>query len=227
MRKFKIPNRLINDMALSFSARRLGAYFCAVSNRLGVARKSLAMLSGLSGLSVSTVQSAIDELERGGYLTRQKTYRYDTARMRLIYDKTAYQIQKHLSGGFTLVPAALLRERGLASSAFVLALYLCQQGADQGRAFPSIRQMSDAIGIAKSTVCRALQQLKAVAVFLVRHCVRKNHTFAANSYFYLHKSVCQGSPSLALAVHKLYSGIRHLINQLGCPKISKPVIRLR
>ena len=126
MRKFKIPNRLITDASLTFSARRLGAYFCAVSNRLGLTRKSLAMLSGLSGLSVSTVQHAIAELERSGYLTSQRTYRYDQDRAHLIYDRTVYQVHKYSPGGFTLVPSDILQKRGLGSSAFVLALYLCR-----------------------------------------------------------------------------------------------------
>lgn len=220
MRKFKIPNRLITDVSLSFSARRLGAYFCAASNRLGLTRKSLAMLSGLSGLSVSTVQSAIDELERSGYLTRQRTYRFDPARAHMVYDRTVYQVHKYLPGGFTLVPSDVLQKRELSSSAFVLALYLCEQGAGRGRAFPSISQMVEAIGVAKSTVCRALQQLKTVAVFLVRHCVRSNRTYAANSYFYLHKSECQSCPPLDLTALKLYSFFKSKINVLGCPKFT-------
>lgn len=224
MRMFKIPNRFITDASLSFSARRMGAYFCACSNRLGMVRKSLAMLSGLSGLSPATVRSAVAELERAGYLTRQRTYRYDNQRAHMIYDRNLYQINKYQPGGFTLVPADLLRRKELTGGAFLLALYLCGQGAAQGRAFPSIRRIMDAIGGAKSTVCRALQQLRATSVFLVRHCIRHNRTFAANSYFFLR--AVDRSP-IVRAARQLYAFVRDKINAWGSPKISEPVIRLR
>ncbi len=227
MRKVRIPNKLICDDTLSLSARRLGAFLCAASNRLGVTRKSLAMLSGLSGLSVSTVRSATEELERGGYLTRQRTYRYDGARHHLVYDRTLYQIHKYLPGGFTLVPSDVLFKRKLSNAAFLLALYLCLQGADRGRAFPSIRQMVTAIGVARSTICRALQQLKTAAVFLVRHCIRHDRTHAANSYFYLHAIKRAILPALGLPALKLYTFLADRFNLSGSPKFTKPVIRLR
>lgn len=185
MRKFRVPNQLINNERLSLSARRLGAYLCAVSNRLGVCQKSIAMLAGLSGLSPATVQSAADELERAGVLTRQRKYRYDFSRQRLIFDRTLYRIDKRLPGGYTLVPEALFYKRELSSGAFVVALYLFQQGAGQGRAFPSFRRIVNMVGIAKSTICRALRQLQYASVFLVQNCVKRNRTFSSNSYFFL------------------------------------------
>lgn len=187
MRRCKIPNRLILDEKISLSARRLGAVLCAVSNRLGRTQKSLAMLAGLSGLSVATVRSSITELERAGYLSHAKTYRYDFERGHLIYNRNIYFVNKHLPGGYTLVPASLFRARDLSSAAFVVALYVYQQGAAaaQGRAYPAISRIAMSIGIAKSTVCRALIQLKDAAMLLVQHCRKRDGAFAANSYFCL------------------------------------------
>lgn len=233
MRKFRVPNQIINNGNLSFSARRLAAYFCAASNRFGMCRKSIAMLSGLTGMAPATVYASIDELERSGFLARKKKYRYDFDRRHLIYDRTEYQINKYLHGGYTLVPSELLYRRELSGGAFVLALYLCQQSGSKGRAFPSIALMAEAVGAAKSTICRCLAQLRNLGVFLVQNCVRANHTFAANSYFFLHhvepvivakRQIVRSA--LPLALHKFYHWAQSKINALGCPKFSKPVINL-
>ena len=173
------------------------------------------MLSGLSGLAVSTVRGAIDELERGGYPTSQKIYRYNIARAHPVFDRTVYQIHKYLLGGFTLVPADVLQNKALDGSAFILALYLCQQGAGQGRAFPSIRQIVDAIGLEKSTVCRALRQIKAISAFLVRHCVRSNRAHAANSYFFLHKIVCKLGQQTARPALLPYINCTAIVSLMG------------
>lgn len=224
LREIRIPNKLITDGSLPFSARRLGAYFCAVSNRLGLVRKSLAMLSGLSGLSVGTVRASIDALESAGYLTHQHTYRYDYHLHHLVYDRTVYQVHKYLPGGFTLIPSDYIftrtRQRGISSSAFVLGLYLFQQGAyyhngaSRGRAFPTLQMMVDAIAVAKSTVCRALQQLKAACLFFVQNCIRRNHKFTANSYFFINTAKSFEGPAPGFSSLKFYTLIGSKVNAL-------------
>ena len=56
----------------------------------------------------------------------------------------------------------------------------------------------------RSTVCRALQQLKVASLFVVRHCIRRNHTFAANSYFFL-RTAHQDVPNPGLSLLKFYT----------------------
>lgn len=121
---FQMPNRLILDVSLSYSAKRVGAVLFAHRNALGSCRKSLLELSALSGSIVSTVRSAIDELMGGGYIARKVGYRYSAAHGRVVYDKFTYFCNLDFGGGYTLAPRTLFGCK-LHSTAFLLYLYLC------------------------------------------------------------------------------------------------------
>ncbi|MEM5769369.1 MAG: hypothetical protein AAGU32_13910 [Bacillota bacterium] len=49
---FKVPNRLIQDGALSFSARRVGAVLYSRRSRLGACKRSLAYLARLRSVYI-------------------------------------------------------------------------------------------------------------------------------------------------------------------------------
>lgn len=191
---FKLPNRLVLDDRLSFSARRLGAVFYCRCNALGCCRASLAALARLAKLSVTTVRNALVELSDAGYIAYINTYRYDERIGRVVYAANMYQCLVPVSGDFTLVPRAVFDAR-IPSSAFVVALYLYLQAGNGTRCFPSLRKIRRDIGAGIATVCRAVKALGRSIYTL--HCKRANRSFSNNSYHILFAGSVRESNVLA------------------------------
>lgn len=190
---FKLPNQLILDDRLSFSARRLGAVLYSRRNALGCCRKSLTTLAKLSRLSVTTVRKALAELSDTGHIAYINTYRYDERIQRVVYAVSVYQCLVPVSKDFTLIPWAVF-DTEMQSSAFVAALYLYLQAGNGTRSFPSLRQICRDIGAGIATVCRAIKTLGRLIYVL--HCKRVNRAFSNNSYHILFPaSACGGDVS--------------------------------
>lgn len=181
---FKVPNRLILDGSLSFSARRMGAVIYGHRNALGACRKSLARLSALASCSIATARKALEELERGKYITRYRNFRYDEKLNRMVYDKYTYHCDIRFDGGYTLIPRTLFGHE-LKNSTFALCLYLYLRAGNGTRAFPSLNRTSRELWMAVSTVCRALKALSLAGVILAQLCIKANRAHANNSYFFL------------------------------------------
>lgn len=181
--KVKIPNRLIVDATLSFSARRLGAVLYSRRNRGGFCHKSLSALATLAQMSVKTVQTALGELSAHGYIVTIKAHRYNESLGRAVYAVSSYRCELAVNKDFTLIPRRLF-SADLKSSAFVTALYLFRQMGNKTRCFPSLTAISNAIGASVSTVCRALKAVEQL--FLKQRCKKVNKAFANNSYHILH-----------------------------------------
>lgn len=180
---FKVPNALICDVQLTLTARIVATMLYAYSNPLGYCHKSLAKLATLAGCSVSTVRKSISELETAGWLTSTRTYIWRSNLGRRVYGPKEYRVQPLPKKGWTLIPRDYLQNINVTPSAFVIGLYLyVAAGNGERRAYPSIKKIAKAIGIAERTVCRALHQIKRVANFLVTHCKRLRGDFAANNY---------------------------------------------
>ncbi len=96
---FKLPNELILDASLSFSARRLGAVLHSCRNPFGCCRKSLDTLAALVGMSVTTARKAISELSDAGYIAHINTYRYNERLGRMVYAVGVYQCLLSVSKG--------------------------------------------------------------------------------------------------------------------------------
>lgn len=188
---FKMPNALILNSALAPTTRQIAAIMYAHRNALGFTQKSIAEISALSGRSAATVRAAIAELQVNGYVDAAQTYRWSKKHQRKIYGKKVYRCNLSFTGGYTLIPRALLQNaEKLTPAAFCVTLYLVLAAGNSFRAFPSINEISRAIGIAHSTVCRALTHVKQLAQFLVRLCRTLNGKFAASSYHIItHSSV--------------------------------------
>lgn len=180
---FKMPNALICDQALSLSSRKVGAVLYAYRNAFGVCKKSYEDIARLSDLSCGTVRKAVAELVAAGYISAVHTYRYHQGKQRIVFGKNAYCCTLHFRGGYTLIPREVLRQRSITPGAFCICLYICMQAGKKRRAFPSISKISEAVGVARSTVCCALQQIRTLANFLVQLCRKANGAFCANSYF--------------------------------------------
>ncbi len=234
---FRIPNQLILDQSLSFSARRLGAVLYSRRNPLGCCRKSLAALANLSGLSVTTTRKAIDELSAAGYIAHIHTYRYNEQLGRMVYAIGVYQCLLSTAKGFTSVPWKLF-DAPMTNSAFVAALYLYYQAGNSSRCFPSLVAICQGIGASMATVCRARKLLDTVRLFCILQCKKLNRAFSSNSYHVLQTAadVCnagssdsQPSPQLirvapfpCLLKHITQSrAFQVLFSLLGTLKISK------
>ena len=186
---FKVPNRLIMDFSLSFSARRMGAVLFSRRNHLGACRRSQASLAKLAECSVTTARKALQELEDAGYITRSQNHRYNETLGRLVYDQYTYHCDLRFHGGFTLVPWNLFGHP-LKSSAFVLCLYLYLQAGNKYRAFPSLNLICKDLGIGKATVCRALRELRDIGRIYSEFCIKVNHAYSYNSYYLIRNAVC-------------------------------------
>lgn len=181
---FKLPNALICDDRLTLSARVLATALYGHRSALGFCKKSLAELSALTGLSSATVRRAAEELHSAGYVFSARTYRWSKRKQRMIYGKKCYCCTLQFAGGYTLVPRTILSQMPvLAPSSFCILLYLCQAAGNTRRAYPSISRVSAAVGVARSTVCRALHQLRESSVLLIQLCRKVNGAFAASSYY--------------------------------------------
>ena len=228
----RIPNQLIMDQSLSFSARRLGAVLYSRRNRLGCCRKSLATLATLSKLSVTTVRKAVDELTAAGYIAHISTYQYHEQWKRMVYAKSIYQCLLPVSKDYTLVPWALF-DAPLQGSAFVAALYLYQQTGVSSRCFPSLNAICQGIGASMATVCRAVKALGVVRLILALHCRKTNRAYSSNSYFVLFRSapgdvrdasesVRQPTESALFASrinHSIFGRIFQAVSSLFCKRV--------
>lgn len=182
---FKLPNRLVCDPRLSPSARVVGAVLYAHRNALGLCTKSLDALAALSGCCAATVRKATEELSDAGYITAARTYRYLPRKHRVVYGRKAYQVSLRFQGGYTLIPRELLaRKDELTPAAFLVCLCLAVAAGNRRRAYPSISVIGRMVGIARSTVCRALSQIKLLPGILVLLCQKRNGSFAASSYHF-------------------------------------------
>lgn len=180
---FKLPNALICDDRLTLSARVLAAALYGHRNALGFCKKSLVELSAMTGLSSATVRRAAEELHSAGYVFSARTYRWSKKKQRMVYGKKCYSCALKFAEGYTLVPRTILSQMTvLAPSSFCILLYLCQAAGNTRRAYPSISRISAAVGVARSTVCRALHQLRESPALLVQLCRKVNGAFAASSY---------------------------------------------
>lgn len=184
---FRIPNQLIVDASLSFSARRLGAVLYSRRNYLGCCRKSLAELAKLSGLSVTTIRKAIDELTSAEYIVHIRTHRYNEQLGRMVYDKSVYHCLLPTTKDFTMIPWRIF-DAPMTSGAFTAALYLYYQAGTKSRCFPSLAAICQGIGASMATVCRARRILDTVRLFCVLQCRKLNRAFSSNSYHILQQA---------------------------------------
>ena len=180
---FKLPNSVVTDKKLSYSARHIAAVLYSRQNAKGECRKSLEQLCTISSYSMATVVKAIRELVAQGYLTVQKSYRYRETLGRVGCDRNTYCMNpEKMKGSYTLVARESLQNE-LKESAMVIYLYLLTAAGKRNRAWPSIRMIADAVGAAQSTICEALKRFKAMSGIIVENCIKRNRVFASNSYF--------------------------------------------
>lgn len=179
---FKIPNSLITDQRLHYSARRLGAVLYAHRNALGFVTKSLDALARLADCDISTVRSSLEELCEAGYAEVHKNYIYSAEHNRLVYGKTSYAVNLRFSGSFTMMTRNIFRNK-LHHSAFCVYMYIALCAGGKKRSFPSAAKIADGLGMSKASVHRAVKALSGIRYLLVNHCLKSNRSFANNTYY--------------------------------------------
>jgi len=185
-----VPNDLIHDTTLHYTTKAVALVLLFLSGRKNKSVKvTFGELAQLAHCSPTTAQQAVDELIRGGYIAKARTYRYSPERNRVVYGANSYTwLRRH--GGYTLLRREIL-SYDLTPSALAALLFLYRCAGRSGRAFPSLRHMAglmEQIGklgmdMAKSTVCLAINALASLQAVVRKACSTRHGCYASNSYF--------------------------------------------
>lgn len=179
---FKMPNKLITDKTLTYSARRLGAVLYSRRNALGFVTKSLTVLAKLSNSSVATVRSALNELEAAEYIQIRKNFTYSDKHGRLVYGKTTYAVNLRFTGSFTMMTRDIFKS-DLTHSAFCVYMYIALCAGNKKRAFPSATTIATGLAMSEASVHRAVSVLSHIKHIAVNHCIKRNQAYSNNIYY--------------------------------------------
>lgn len=163
------------DYQLSASALMVYAGILNYANRLGYAYVKHETLAKLTGLSAKTVQRATTQLEASGLITI--TQRHGVGG-RLSYN--GYTVTT-LSGGFTLISNDIFR-CGISKSAFCVYLYLRKCAGNSTKAFPSLTNMAENLGITIKTILVSVAELVSRKLLGKNHCKRQDGSYGHNQY---------------------------------------------
>lgn len=144
---FLLPNAIILDHSLPFTARLLGAVL--YDQESGDCRMTLSQMASVSECSITTVRNCLQLLEIAGYISRHRGYRYNTA---------SYTHMSLNPESCTPIPRDIFSRR-LDPSAFSILLFLYYKAWSAGGSFPSLRMISKAVGMSVATVCRSLKAI--------------------------------------------------------------------
>lgn len=183
--KFKFPRQLITDATLPLTARKVAAALYAYCSYNGQIKKSYRELARITGCAPKTVQQSVELLADAGYITTTThTTRWDSERAMVMTDTNIYTLSMDFSAGYALLPYRIFRAyRELTPAAFVVCLYIHLAAGAAHRAFPSIGKIAAAVGISRSTVCRAIAIIKSLPAFVVQMCRKKNGAMTCSSYY--------------------------------------------
>lgn len=182
--RFKVPNALITDKALPYSAKQVGVFLYRSHNRFGAYRKSLEGISTACGLTVPTVRKAMSILEQQGYITRERGYRYAEDLHRTVYGQTVYHCVMGYSDGFTMIPCSIF-DHSFTPATFTAILYIFMLMGNTHRAWPKIDAIAAALDMGRATVCRAFSAIRRVGLLLIQHCIKRNGKYTSNSFYRL------------------------------------------
>lgn len=178
-----VPNSLIADKALSYSAKRVALVLLLLSGRKNRSvTVSFAVLAKQAQCSTTTAQKAVRELCALGYLQKKHRFSQREKWNHLIYAANSY-LWLYREGGYTLISRDVLAYP-LKPAAFAVLLYLYQCAGRKGRAFPSLRRIANkGLQMAKSTVCLAIKALKRLQAIVCHRCFTKRRCYASSSYY--------------------------------------------
>ena len=147
---FLVPNALILDDSLSFTARRLGAVLYSFGTE--DLQLTLSTLANMTGSSITTIRGNLQDLEATGYIQRQKRIRFNTKPIHLVLPSSPETC--------TPIPCSTLSLQ-LQASSFCVFLYLCYMGCGPGaEGRPSRRTIQRTLFISDSGVQRSLKEIR-------------------------------------------------------------------
>lgn len=185
-----IPNRLVDDTRLHYTAKIVYVALALSRRKSGLIRLTVEDLTELTGLCEATVLQALRELEDGRFLRRKRNWRFSQGLCRAVFAANTYKLRMDMSAGYCLIPAAIFHY-ALTPAGFSVLLFLYRCAGRDGRAFPSIRYIAGAwlektgrgLEMGKTTVLRVLKQLTASQALVKHFCDGKNGTKRCNSYY--------------------------------------------
>lgn len=147
MQRFDLPTALILDPQITYSAKLLGSILYSRGSE--TVTMTLAELAKTSGVSMTTVQKALQELKHTGHIREGQ---------RGQHNKRTY-ILPEVSDALVFVPVPLaILDLQVTPSAYSILFFFYYE-AWTGKQLPSLRNISNSLGMSVSTVCRSLKEL--------------------------------------------------------------------
>ncbi len=164
------------EYRLSASSLMIYTGILSYANRLGYAYVKSETLARLTGLSTKTVLRATAQLEDCGLIAITRRHGMGGRR-----SYNGYTIAP-VTGSFTLIPSEIFR-CGLSKSAFCAYLYLRKCAGKNTKAFPSLSNMAENLGITIKTILSAVAELVSSNLLGKNHCRRKDGSYGHNQYY--------------------------------------------
>lgn len=183
---FRYPENLPNDKNLTPNARKLGITMFSMRDRkTGAICKSQSYLAQAAGLALYTVNKAMKELVKAGYVTVQRSKAYYHSAHGHMTQKASVYTCLLPDTGYTCLPYRLWRKLQAAKlSGAELAVFLCVfQLMRNGRAYPSHAAIAKRTDFSSSYVCAVLKKLDALKLLYKQQCKKRDGSFSCNSYF--------------------------------------------
>lgn len=166
----KVPMKIF-DYRLSGNEMKVYLYLARIKNDSEIAmakRETIRMRCGLR--SNTTVGSILHVLEQKGLISKFHRYAANG-----YYISSMYLLKPLVGKWFAFYVDDMLPAVG--GSEFLVYLYLFMLRRENGKAWPSLRKMERATGLARGTVCKAIRNLEKTALLLERKYERANITF--------------------------------------------------
>lgn len=161
----KVPMKIF-DYRLSGNEMKVYLYLARIKNDSEIAmakRETIRMRCGLR--SNTTVGSILHVLEQKGLISKFHRYAANG-----YYISSMYLLKPLVGKWFAFYVDDMLPAVG--GSEFLVYLYLFMLRRENGKAWPSLRKMERATGLARGTVCKAIRNLEKNC-FIAREEIRK------------------------------------------------------
>ncbi len=182
-RYIPIANHILMDSRLYPSTLRVLVamhIFKSRKNHLSVTQERLAKAAHCT---TKTVRQAIEQLQELGYLQVIRRWRYSAYLDRIIYASNGYMLRNiDTQKGYTLLPCGVVSAQ-ITHCAFAVLCHGYRYSGREGRFYASLRHMAKKCLYSKSTVIRALEQLRRLQMVARLHCIKLNRSYACNSYY--------------------------------------------
>jgi hypothetical protein len=152
---------------LSVYAKLVYLYLCRLADRNGKCFPSQRNMSRCCNMSTSTIGLAMSQLEKARLLTRDKRFRKDG-----MQTSNWYKIMTDNTSWFYSYPQIF--DMDLSAQAKIIYIYLCRMADENGKCFPSRKQISKACNIGLTKIRESLIELENAELINRQAQFRKN-----------------------------------------------------